>query len=156
MAIRDSDFSELCSRVEELERSVVDVAAGYSSLASQLTQVITEQHLARAQRDAQDARIVKIEADVRSVVEASAKAAVAQQEILKSVSDIHEKIIAATDVTEGIAAAIGWIERARKIVMWVGAPLLGVASIYVAVKMMITGHHIAPPAPPPPPPGGPY
>lgn len=99
---------------------------------------------------------MKIEADVRSVVEASAKAAVAQQEILKSVSDIHEKIIAATDVTEGIAAAIGWIERARKIVMWVGAPLLGVASIYVAVKMMITGHHIAPPAPPPPPPGGPY
>ena len=152
MAIRDSDFSEPCSRVEELERSVVGVAAGYSSLASQLTQVITEQHLARAQRDAQDARIVKIEADVRSVVEASAKAAVAQQEILKSVSDIHEKIIAATTITEDIATAIAWIERARRVLIWVGSIALAVGSIWAGIKLAVTGH--APP--PPPPPGGPY
>ena len=152
MAIRDSDFSEPCSRVEELERSVVGVAAGYSSLASQLTQVITEQHLARAQRDAQDARIVKIEADVRSVVEASAKAAVAQQEILKSVSDIHEKIIAAATITEDIATAIAWIERARRVLIWVGSIALAVGSIWAGIKLAVTGH--APP--PPPPPGGPY
>ena len=95
---------------------------------------------------------MKIEADVRSVVEASAKAAVAQQEILKSVSDIHEKIIAATTITEDIATAIAWIERARRVLIWVGSIALAVGSIWAGIKLAVTGH--APP--PPPPPGGPY
>ena len=53
---------------------------------------------------------------------------------------------------DGSATRLTWIERARRVLIWVGSIALAVGSIWAGIKLAVTGH--APP--PPPPPGGPY
>lgn len=149
----DTDFAGLCARVDELEHSAVAVAAGQRHLTEQLAAVVVEQAAAREHRQRQEARMADIERRIDRLADGMLSVVDAQADIVQRLDGIGEQIAAATSVTENIAAAIAWIERARKLLIWIGAPVLAVGSIWAGVKMMMTG---APPPPPPPPAGGPF
>lgn len=149
----DTDFAGLCARVDELEHSAVAVAAGQRHLTEQLAAVVVEQAAAREHRLRQEARMQDIEHRIDRLAEGMLAVADAQATIVERLDGIGARLESSAAVTDDIAAALRWVDRTRRVIMWIGAPLLGLASIYAAVKMMMTGH--APP-PPPPPPGGPY
>lgn len=148
----DTDFAGLCARVDELEHSAVAVAAGQRHLTEQLAAVVVEQAAAREHRLRLEAQMQDIEHRMDKLADGMLTVADAQASIVQRLDGIGAQIAAATTITEDIATAIAWIERARRVLIWVGSIALAVGSIWAGIKLAVTGH--APP--PPPPPGGPY
>ena len=148
----DTDFAGLCARVDELEHSAVAVSAGQRHLTEQLAAVVVEQTAAREHRRRLEGQMADIEHRMDKLAEGMLTVADAQASIVRRLDGIGDKIDAATTITEDIATAIAWIERARKVLMWVGSIALAVGSIWAGIKLAVTGHV----PPPPPPPGGPY
>lgn len=148
----DTDFAGLCARVDELEHSAVAVAAGQRHLTEQLAAVVVEQAAAREHRRRLESQMQDIEHRMDKLADGMLTVADAQASIVQRLDGIGAQIAAATTITEDIATAIAWIERARRVLIWVGSIALAVGSIWAGIKLAVTGH--APP--PPPPPGGPY
>lgn len=148
----DTDFAGLCARVDELEHSAVAVAAGQRHLTEQLAAVVVEQAAAREHRRRLEEQMQDIEHRMDKLADGMLTVADAQASIVQRLDGIGAQIAAATTITEDIATAIAWIERARRVLIWVGSIALAVGSIWAGIKLAVTGH--APP--PPPPPGGPY
>lgn len=149
----DTDFAGLCARVDELEHSAVAEAAGQRHLTEQLAAVVVEQAAAREHRRRLEAQMQDIEHRMDKLADGMLTVADAQASIVQRLDGIGAQIAAATTITEDIATAIAWIERARRVLIWVGSIALAVGSIWAGIKLAVTGH--APP-PPPPPAGGPF
>lgn len=157
----DTDFAGLCGRVDEVERVLLELTTGHGRLTRQVADVAAEQHAAREHRLGQEQRMAAIEARLIEdghrldrLADSMLSMVDAQGSIVQRLDGIGEQITAATVITEDIAIAIKWIERLRKVLVWVGSIALAVGSIWAGVKLAITGH--APPPPPPPGAGGPF
>lgn len=149
----DTDFAGLCSRVDELEATTVMLVASNRALTSQIAEIAVEQAEARKYRERQERRFDAIDERIDELARAMTTLTDAQGSVLQRLDGIGARVDAAAAVTDSIAVAIRWIDRLRKALIWIGAPILAIGSIWAGIQMMRNG---GPPPPPPPSAGGPF